>query len=229
MGKVLEFKKRAGSVLPTPTLAAITNAPERGPDTPERQSGQPAFLFFFPDGRVHLRTTPTGYRALQLAQDEDDIPLGITFSTHPSGSVPVAAEGLLPSRELGDFLALKLALDPWLVVHAYRVGERDSPSGYERTFSRVTPAPLPAPHLRYLWAVDFGSHGGLWVFGTPRDLAVALELVENNDLLTLQEVERRGEEVECFSLDSRRAGVFLSQVQREGFWVRQEDAWCSCH
>lgn len=225
MGDVVQFPAAAS----TPDWDRLAAHPLRSPSTPARQTGQPGFLFHFPDGSMHLRTTPTGFKALEALLAEDpDFPLKLT--RHPSSSQPIEAVGALPVQDLGDVLSLTPSLAELLVLHVYQCREsRTVP--YQRSFRRLTPGPRSAPEQRYLWTVDFGVHGGTWLFGTARDLEEAYEVGKELGLVRFTHAERIDitGELQCLALESRRRDVLLNALAARNFWLRREQAWCDCH
>ena len=183
MGEVIELASRRQSK--PLTLASITDQPERGPEVPRTQSGQPAFLFFMPDGVGTIRTTVTGFRAIELALQESALSGTVELDRVPAPEervVNAVVHGLTES----DFNRFQEELSAWVVLHSY--GSRNLPAGesFERSFFRVGPTPPPSPLVRYLWLVDFGDHGGAWLFGHHRDVTIAHASLSESSFVVLK-------------------------------------------
>ena len=226
MTKILRFPLEKARPA-TPLLEDVMAHPARSAHTPPNQSGQPAVLLVFPDGSAHLRSTARGYRALQIATEEEpELQMRMTYAN----GAAVTAQTAQPIESPSAVDALVKKLEDWLVVHVYSAEEYSTSSGYEWSFNRAARAPKPAPGFPYLWTTDFGAHGGLWLFGTPQDLELARDLAAKNDLLRPEVVKAKaGGGLEALRTSSRRGKSLLDFLERENVWVRRDVVWCDCH
>lgn len=226
MGEVIPFPLHRSLVADDPELEALYNHPMRSSRTPQNQSGLPALLILMPDGQLSLRLTPLGVKVLQKALLEgSDLPLQVQFE----GGLTNGAECTLPHAREEDLPPIVTGLSEWFVLHTYAAVREDVGPTYTWSFERIGMAPQSSLQP-YLWTISFEHHGGTWIFGTSRDLAHALEVTESSDLTRFSHlVGTRPNNVECFSVETKRMATLAKHLANDGYWIRNETAWCPCH